>query len=97
MKIIKQIQCPECRTWIKYEDETEIKTKPRNAIELFVILYDRQGYESANLELILDINDYIDFEKLKKRQKQLDRIALDYARLQGYKATYAYVTKIEKL
>lgn len=97
MKIIKQIQCPECRTWIKYEYETEIKTKPRNAIELFVILYDRQGYESANLELILDINDYIDFEKLKNRQKLLDRIALDYARLQGYKATYASVKRINKL
>ena len=97
MKTIKQIQCPECRTWIKYEYETIIETKPRNAIELFVILYDRQGYESANLELILDINDYIDFEILKKRKKLLDRIALDYARLQGYKASYAEVKKIEKL
>ena len=97
MKTIKQIQCPECRTWIKYENETIIETKPRNAIELFVVLYDRQGYESANLELILDINDYIDFEKLKKRKKLLDRIALDYARLQGYKASYAEVKKIEKL
>ena len=97
MKISKQIQCPECRTWIKYEYEQEIKTKPRRAIELYVRLFDSLGYETLNTDLVLDINSDVDFEKLKTRKKLLNRIALDYARLQGYRASYAEVAKITKL
>ena len=97
MKIVKQIQCPECKTWIRHEYEQEIKTKPRHSVELYVRLFDSLGYETLNTDLVLDINSDVDFEKLKTRKKLLNRLALDYARLQGYKASYAEVAKIEKL
>ena len=97
MKITKQIQCPECKIWIKYEYEQEIKAKPRNAIELYVRLFDSLGYETLNTDLVLDINSDVDFENLKTRKKLLNRIALDYARLQGYRASYAEVVKVIKL
>lgn len=90
MKIIKQIQCPECKTWIKYEYEQEIIAKPRRCIELYTRLFDSLGYETLNIHLTLDINSDIDFEELKKRKKLLNRLALDYARLQGYKASHKF-------
>lgn len=97
MKITEQIQCPTCKTWIKHEYEKEIISKPRNCIELYVRLFDSLGYESLNVELVLDINSDVDFEELKKRKKLLNRLALDYARLQGYKASFAEVASIKKV
>ena len=96
MKITDQIQCPECKTWIKHEYEKIIQSKPRNCVELDVRLFDSRGYETLNVELVLDINSDVDFEKLKTRKKLLNRIALDYSRMQGYKASFAEVARIRQ-
>lgn len=96
MKVTEQIKCPECGTWIKYEYEKEIKAKPRRCVELYVRLFDSFGCETANVNLLLDINSDISFEDVKKRKKLLNRIALDYARLQGYKASYAEVASVSE-
>lgn len=96
MKVVKQVQCPECKTWAKIEYEQTIVYTRKNYVTLRVRLFDSLGYETQNLDLDLDVNPDIPFEQVKKRKKLLNRIALDYARLKGYKASYAEVSEIEE-
>lgn len=94
MKCKEQIRCPECGVVITHEYEKEIKGRPRTCLELFVRLFDSKGYETVNVELVLDVEPDVDVEKLKKRKKLLNRLALDYARLKGYKASFAEVESV---